>query len=801
MSDNNVDPSSNYRSGSNNGNRGYYSNGSQQGRGDRGHSPDDEIDLKHLFAVLMRRKWAVIGITLLFTIGALAYAYNTIPVYESNGTLLITESQSSRGQIGGDLSELLSATYGFGMGSTLGNELQIMRSRRMSNMLADKVMQQDLMENGQRFPVLWQEYPIDSTVVSAGAVATRIRNNISYGRVDRDTEVVEIRFRSYSPMEAQWMVDEAINSYSELSTDQNRMAANSAMRFLEDERRQIEENLREKEEQLKQFMDRSGIVAVDGQTQQLITRISELESQKQQVRTRLVAINTAIENYERQIDEIRPGLAQQFAEGVGSSMERLQFQLAELETERMLLLNRNPGLRENPEREPQLVQINNNIAMLKEEINRVASRLVDESEEYLTFLRSSDGGIAGRLLDLRTRLIELNVEKSQHEAQQEVLDERLTEENRFFENLPQNMVEFARLQRDVQINEQLFLTVSDQYAETAFWEQTQFGLGRPVDYGMMPGRPVEPRTRMIGLIGLLLGGVVGMGYAFGREALIKVIDGTEKMRKLNYPVLSVIPDIKKVVKEKFKGDDTIPVADGRKVSSTILTLVDRISPVAESFRRLHNNIVYSQPDEKFQTILVTSSAQGEGKTTIVSNLAVALTEAGKKVLIVDLDLRRPKLHILWKESQRPGLIEVLFEDVTLEEAIKPSAAPGIDLLMAGTKTPNPAAINQSEALRKLIIELKERYDHILIDTAPYGIITDAAPMMRLADGIVVAARFNKTKETQLEHTLGNLERIHANILGTVLLGFDHHKSSDYYYGNDNYYYAYEAYDEYHKEKA
>jgi len=757
----------------------------------------DDIDLKHYFSVMMRRKWAVIGFTVIFAVGAYFYAESQIPVYQSQGSLLITEAQSGPAAVaGGDLSELLSATYGFGLGSTLGNELQVLRSRRMSIMLAEKVMQQDKMENDSRFPVLWKDYPKDSMVVSADTVSMRIRENISFEQVDREAEVVNISFKSYSPVEAQWMVDEAISSYSEISTTQNRMAATSAMSFLQEERQEIEQELQQKEEQLREFMDRSGIVTVDQQTEQLITRISQLETQRQQVRTRLVAIETAIENYERQIDEIRPGLAQQFAEGVGASMERLQFQLAELETEKMLLLNRNPGLRENPEREPQMVEINEQIAMLKQEINRVASRLVEESEEYLMFLGQSDGGIAGRLLTLRTNLIELNIEKSQLEAQREVLDERLTEENRFFENLPQNMVEFARLKRDVQINEQLFLTVSDQYAETAFWEQTQFGLGRPVDYGFLPLEPIEPKKRIIGLIGILLGGIVGVGYAFGREALIQVIDGTEKMRELNYPLLAVIPDIKKVVKDKFDGQDTVVVANDKKVSSALLTLADIVSPVAESFRRLHNNIIYSQPDDTFQTILVTSSIQGEGKTTVISNLAVALSESDKKVLIIDLDLRRPNLHNLWKESHRPGIIDVLFEDVTIDEAIKPSAAHGVDLLMAGKKTPNPSAINQSKSLRKLIIDLKQRYDHILIDTAPYGIITDAAPMMSLVDGVVVTAKFNQTKETHLTHTLENLERIRAKIIGTVLIAFDHDKSTDYYHGNDSYYYAYEAYDKY-----
>lgn len=793
MTDNHFDSLPPYENGnSSNGNHANRRKGSPE-------HEDGEIDLNYFFAVVMRHKWAVIGITAVCTFAAVIYALSIVPVYQSQGSLLVTESQAGPGgATGGALSELLSTTYGYGIGSTLGNELQVMRSRQMSNNLAEKVMQQDIMENGRRFPVLWEEYPADSTVADAETVAERIRDNISYDRVNLETEIIEIRFKSYSPAEAQWMVNEAINSYSEISTTQNRMAASSAMTFLEEERAKIEQELQQKEEQLRDFMDRSGIVTVDQQTNQLITRISELESQLQQVRTRLVAIETAIENYERQIDEIRPGLAQQFAEGVGANMERLQFQLAELETEKMLLLNRNPGLRNNPEREPQMVQINEQIALLKQEINRVASNLVEESEEYLTFLGQSDGGIAGRLMELRTNLVELNIEKSQLESQRDVLNERLTEENRFFENLPQNMVEFARLKRDVEINEQLFLTVSDQYTETAFWEQTQFGLGRPVDYGQLPDNPVEPNKRVISLFGLFLGGVLGLGYAFGREKLVQVIDGTEKMRNLNYPLLAVIPDIDRVVNNKLGGQEMITLKNNKKVSSSLLTLVETISPVAESFRRLHNNIILSHPEKKFQTILVTSSTQGEGKTTVVSNLAVALSEADKKVLIIDLDLRRPNLHFLWDESRTPGVSEVLLEDLPVLEAIKPSAAPGVDLLTAGEKAANPSAINQSEGLRKLIAEMKERYDHILIDTAPYGIITDAAPMMRLADGVVVSAKFNQTKESQLTHTLENLERIRAQVIGTVLLAFDHEKSSDYYYGSDNYYYGYKEYEKYHE---
>src|SRR5690554_4838308 len=154
---------------------------------------DDEIDLRQLFSVLLRYKYSIAVITIAVTIISGIIAFSILPVYQSDGSILITESQSRPlGGGGADLSSLLSTTYGIGMGSSLSNELQVFQSRKMSQALADNIISEDLMESGQRFPVLWRSYPEDSTVVTRDSVALRIRENMQVERVDRETDLVRV---------------------------------------------------------------------------------------------------------------------------------------------------------------------------------------------------------------------------------------------------------------------------------------------------------------------------------------------------------------------------------------------------------------------------------------------------------------------------------------------------------------------------------------------------------------------------------------------------------------------------------
>ena len=763
---------------------------------------DDEIDLKYLLSVVLRFKWSIAGIILLTGSFALWYAFSQQPVYQSTGTMIIAESQNRYSYAGSDIQNLLSSTYGIGVGSTLSNELQVLKSRRLSESIADKIIEKDLMDDGRRFPILWYDYPEDSTVVSRNSVAERVRSRLKIDHVEKDAQLISVTFESYSPLEAQYMVNLTIDTYTELSTEQNRIAANSALNFLGKELDDVSGKLSETEERLREYMDESRLVKIDEQTSAVISRIAALESQKQELQVRKVAIESSIQEYEDQINRIRPGLADQFAESFGPTMDRYQFQLSELTTERLLLLERNPSLRDDPESEPYLVDLNDRIELLKREINKLASELtMDEGREvYLGFLNTTgDGGIAQRLTDLRNRLIELRIEEAQLESQEITIDRRLEEENRFIDNLPDNMITFARLQRDADITEQLYLTISRQHAETALWEQTQFGLGRSLDYGYFPQYPTKPNKRLFLIIGLMLGGLLGMGYAFGREALNRTVDGAEKVRNTGYPLLAVIPDFKPYLKENFENKEMM-ILRNKNIATSWLTLIDGLSASAESYRRLHNNIIYSHPDQSFKTILITSNKKGEGKSTTAINLAVTLSESGKKILIIDSDLRRPNLHKLIGEKQSPGLMEMVFDNKLENSAIKKTIAPNVYALTSGRIPPNPSSIVQSQILRDKINRFKDEFDHIIIDSAPYGIITDAAPMMQLSDGVVLVARFGMTRMNELNQTIENLNRIRANIIGITLVGYNYESSSDYYYSSHYSFYNNEEYESYADDK-
>ena len=392
----------------------------------------DEIDLKRMLGTATRYKWWVIGITLLFTAAAYLYAQTLDPVYTSSGTIVIEEQRNTYTYRDSDISSIVSNSFGVGTGNRLVNEIQVFQSRRLASEIAGKLLVKRTMPDGEQFPILWMTYPEDSLVIGQEMLTRRIQSRMQVQRVDIDTDIISVSYSSISPYEAQYLVNTTIDTYTEVSANQRRMAANSALDFLEQEQQDAQARLSNSEDNLREYMSQTNLVEVDGQTNAVINRLAELESQLQQVQVERVSVNSSIEAYENQLDQIRPGLAEQFADNVSSNMERRQFRLAELETERDLLLQRNPSLRTNPEQEPQLVRINEEIEALKNDINQLAAELIgDESDIFIGFLNSEDGGITNRIIEMRQQLIELRVQESQLNAKEDVLNQRLQEENQF----------------------------------------------------------------------------------------------------------------------------------------------------------------------------------------------------------------------------------------------------------------------------------------------------------------------------------------------------------------------------------
>lgn len=209
-------------------------------------------------------------------------------------------------------------------------------------------------------------------------------------------------------------------------------------------------------------------------------------------------------------------------------------------------------------------------------------------------------------------------------------------------------------------------------------------------------------------------------------------------------------------------------------------LDDPKSYYAEAFRTIKTNIKYSSADKHKKVILVTSTEAGEGKSTISSNLALSLSQDNKKIVIVDGDLRKPSIHKQFRISGSVGLTEVLIGEQSLS-SVKYKINPYLDAITSGHIPPNPAELLASEEMEKLIKNLKEEYDYVIIDTNPIGLVADAQILSSKVDGVILVARYEKTKKENLLNCKKMIDQVGGNTIGVVLNGIDEKKGKYYYY--------------------
>ena len=192
--------------------------------------------------------------------------------------------------------------------------------------------------------------------------------------------------------------------------------------------------------------------------------------------------------------------------------------------------------------------------------------------------------------------------------------------------------------------------------------------------------------------------------------------------------------------------------------------------IQEAYKQLRTNIRFCIRDQKCKKLCLTSAQAGEGKSITVLNLAISIGQTGKKVLLIDADLRRPSISRLLVEKASPGLSEILVGDATEFEAIRPGIYPNLDIMFSGDVPPNPSELLSSERMQELIETCAEYYDYILVDTPPVNVVTDACIIANLLDGVFLLVREKSTKKENVRQAINNLQLTGANVLGYVLNG-------------------------------
>lgn len=218
-----------------------------------------------------------------------------------------------------------------------------------------------------------------------------------------------------------------------------------------------------------------------------------------------------------------------------------------------------------------------------------------------------------------------------------------------------------------------------------------------------------------------------------------------------------------------------------RMKSNLVTLTDSKSVAAEAYRTLRTNIQFSSYDQEVRVITVTSSRPAEGKSTVACNMAITFAENGKKVLLVDTDLRRPTVHKKFKLPNSLGIVNVIMNMEMLHEVVHHNVTEGLDIITSGVIPPNPSELLGSRKFQRFVDEMRDQYDTIILDSPPLLAVTDAQVLTTLSDGTVVVAQHGVTKKDEIFQAKDLLEKVKGNILGVVLSQIPPEDNGYYYY--------------------
>jgi capsular exopolysaccharide synthesis family protein len=350
-------------------------------------------------------------------------------------------------------------------------------------------------------------------------------------------------------------------------------------------------------------------------------------------------------------------------------------------------------------------------------------------------------------------------------------------------DLNQHEVDYKKLSVAATGAEQAYVSLLKRYHESNTQEADVANNIRPLDDAVAPDAPSEPRMKQAIVFGVALGIVLALVLAFIVEVLDRTVKSQEDVEAtVGLPFLGIVPSV--ALAGAARGQ-----AKG-KSDREHHVIYHPTSAAAECCRVVRTNIMFCSPDKPLKNLLVTSSNPVEGKTMNVVNLGVVMAQGGARTLIVDTDMRRPRLHKILGTSNEHGVSRVILEPHELDAAIKTTEVPNLFLLPCGPVPPNPAELLQTEKFAALVRALGDRFDRILFDSPPVLAVTDAAILSRVVDGAVMVVRAGRTTRDALIRARNHLGAVNASIVGVVLNDVDL-KNPHYaeYYGYTSKYYG------------
>jgi exopolysaccharide transport family protein len=725
--------------------------------------PSQESALREYMRVLIKRKWMVISVVVgIFMVVAVASLRQT-PIYEAVGQIVINKADSNliTFKDSGPVMDYYDP-------SDLDTEVRILQSDLMAlqvirNLNLDKRPEFGGHSDQKQPNLVADSLQTDSSRTSA--LLASFRSNLHVTLIP-NTRIIEIHYNSTDPQ----LAASAVNTLAATYVDQNYQtkfeSTMQASDWLSKQLVDLQMKVETSQEKLVRYQKEHEILGTDEKQNITMEKLDELNKEMTMAESdRMQKEAVYRQTQSNDPDAVAAAIVADTTGGANGattglldklrdSQATLRIQVAELSSQF------GPSY-------PKVVQLDNQLKEIDRQLQSETNKAVDHLKgQYLAALQ-------------RENMLRDAFDKQKQEANK----------------LNESAIEYSILKRDLDSNRTLYEGLLEKLKEAGVTAGLKSNNFRIINAARVPTAPSEPNIPRNLAFALVLGVISAIGLAFVLENMDNTVRTPEQAQALSaLPSLGMIP-----LGSKSGGHGATGKRLALTASKEVVETVTQVRPqsqMAESYRALRTSLLLSNLGAPPKVIMVTSARPQEGKTTTSINTAIVLAQKGVRVLLIDADLRRPSIHKTLGMGPRSGLSNVLTGSATLQQTITTSPVlPNLFIMPAGTPPPNPAELLASSNMRDLIVELREQYDHIVIDTPPTLSVTDAVVLSPRADATILVIRSGHTTKQALRRSRDILMQVNAHVAGVLLNAVDL-TSPDYYY-----YYEYQGkYTQYYQEE-
>lgn len=574
----------------------------------------------------------------------------------------------------------------------------------------------------------------------------------------KNSRIARIRLEDANPERAARILNTLIDVYVAQNLEDALSSTSNAGDWLRAQLDKLKSELEQSEDALHDYKKERNILSVsfDDQSNMLRGEMNQLNEALTAVRAKQEEI-AARRNVLSKVSSDDPTNlpSTELLQSGSLSAARQAYQRARAERDALRGLNKGPN-------HPEMQAAEATVAATREAVLSEVRSIKGALDRDLQMIGQQEGGLSRLFERAKTQALELNALE----------------------------IEFKRLRRTKENNEKLFGLVQEREKESSLARMMRVNNIRVLDRPRIPKSPVRPNVPMNVGAGVAIGLLLGIAAAMARALLDRTLKTPDDIeQRLNVTFLGLIPEIDKV-ERKARGKRRHTQTEGQP---ELVVHDNPMGGIAEAARVVRTNLTFMAPDNPFRRLLVTSAGPAEGKTTFACCIAIAMAQAGKRVVLVDCDLRRPRLHRVFKTGSDEGLTTALFDESSPEAVAHETKVDNLWVIPAGPTPPNPAELLHSDRFKRFLKELEGRFDRVILDSPPVAVVTDSAVLATQVDGTVLVVRAFKTHKDLATHAVRALQDVGANIAGVVLnavnLDRAEYKYGYHYYRRDSYYYG------------